>query len=214
MCGRFTLKAKPKEVQDALGLPFEPQIQPRYNIAPTQTVLTVRMTGDGQLEPVFLRWGLVPNWADDLKIGTRLINARSETVQEKPSFRSAFKRRRCLIPADGFYEWQKLDNKTKQPFWIHRNDEQPFVFAGLWERRERPGEEPLETCTILTTSANDLLKPLHERMPVIFSREQMKDWLTANADADSLLSMLKPCPNEFLEATPVADPSKLRTGMP
>lgn len=205
MCGRFTLKAKPKEVQDELGLPFEPQIQPRYNIAPTQTILAIRANAGGKPEAVFLRWGLVPSWADELSIASRMINARSETIREKPSFRSAFKRRRCLIPADGFYEWQKLDKKRKQPFWIHRPDQKPFVFAGLWEHRERPGEDPLETCTILTTGANTLVKPMHDRMPVIFGRREFETWLDPESTADELISLLQPCPDDFLEATAVSD---------
>jgi putative SOS response-associated peptidase YedK len=204
MCGRFTLKAKPKEVQDALGLPFEPDFTPRYNIAPSQTVLAIRANIDGKPEVALLRWGLVPSWADDLSIAHRMINARSETVQEKPSFRSAFKKRRCLIVADGFYEWQKLDAKKKQPYWIHRPDEKPFAFAGLWERRERPGEEPLETCTILTTSANETLRPIHERMPVIFAKEQTSAWL-ADPGPDKLVAMLKPCSDKFLTTTAVSD---------
>lgn len=203
MCGRFTLKANPKEVQAALGLPFEPQVTARFNVAPTQAVLAVRAGAGGQPECALLRWGLVPRWTADLTGATPLINARAETVQEKPSFRSAFKRRRCLIPADGFYEWQKLDAKKKQPFWIHRRDDKPFAFAGLWERRERPGEEPLETCTILTTTANRVVQPIHERMPVIFGAEHVAAWL-GDTPVEQLLPLLRPCADDMLITTPVS----------
>jgi len=135
MCGRFTLRTPPKEVAENFGLFREPQILPRYNIAPTQNVLAIRFDENATpREPVLLRWGLVPSWADDVKIGNRMINARADGVATKPSFRAAFKRRRCLIVADGFYEWKNLDAKQKQPYHITMQDGRPFAFAGLWER--------------------------------------------------------------------------------
>ncbi|MFO0898004.1 MAG: SOS response-associated peptidase [Pirellulales bacterium] len=161
MCGRFTLRQVPHEWVKQLALPI---FSPRYNIAPTQQVLAIRQR-EGIREAVELRWGLIPSWADDPKIGNRLINARAETVATKPAFRQAYKRRRCLILADGFYEWQK-QGKTKQPYFIHRPDDQPFAFAGLWEWWKGNVLE-IASCTIITTEANELMRPLHDRMPVI-----------------------------------------------
>src|SRR5260370_28423710 len=143
MCGRFTLKASPVELTNLFGLADLPPTEPRYNIAPTQTVFAVRVNPAGNREAALLRWGLIPSWADDPKIGYRMINARSETAADKPAFRHAFRRKRCLIAADGFYEWQKTDAKTKQPFYINMRDGNPFAFAGLWEtwaKDERPVE--------------------------------------------------------------------------
>jgi putative SOS response-associated peptidase YedK len=179
-------------------------VSPRYNIAPTQPVLAVRAgPEEGELEVVSLRWGLVPSWADDPKIGYRMINARAETVGERPAFRTAFQRRRCLVLADGFFEWQK-QGKHKVPFHLCLHERAPFAFAGLWEHWERDGEI-LETCTLLTTTANDFLRPIHERMPVILPRSDYDRWLDPQfRDASALQALLLPYPAEAMSAYPVS----------
>ena len=212
MCGRFTLTASPRLVEEAFGLfaGLPGALPPRYNIAPTQTVLALRQV-DADVPPAYctLRWGLVPSWAEEISIGNRLLNARAEGIAEKPSFRSAFKRRRCLILADGFYEWQapapSAPKKTpKQPFHMHRPDRRPFAFAALWEQWLK-GERPLETCTIITTSANDMMRPLHDRMPVILEPPDFERWLNpAPQDPAGLLELLRPCANELLTADKVS----------
>jgi putative SOS response-associated peptidase YedK len=178
MCGRYTLAESPRklakrfDVPETPDLPFDGQ---RYNIAPTQQVPIVRQK-DKKLEMVLAKWGLIPSWAKDMKIGNQLINARADTVATKPSFRSAFKSRRCLIPADGFYEWRKTED-GKQPFHIRMKDKEPFAFAGLWERWRPEEGEPVESCTIITTDANELMGPIHNRMPVILAPEDYATWL-------------------------------------
>ena len=164
----------------AFQLKTTPYVEPRFNIAPTQPVATITATLEAP-EPQFqlLRWGLIPSWAKDPAIGNRLINARAETVAEKPSFRAAFKRRRCLILADGFYEWQRQANrKMKQPYYFFLEQHQPFAFAGLWEHWTDPNSGgELQTCTILTTDSNELMQPIHNRMPVILAPEHYETWL-------------------------------------
>jgi putative SOS response-associated peptidase YedK len=175
-----------------------PPISPRFNIAPTQQVGVVRQDPSGQREFVWMHWGLVPHWAKDPKIGSQMINARSESAATKPAFRDSFRRRRCLIVADGFYEWKK-EGRKKQPYHIRMKDGSPLAFAGLWDRW---GSEPnrLESCTILTTSAIELLADLHERMPVILDPAEYEAWLaTAEADAPALQPMLDACPADALE---------------
>jgi putative SOS response-associated peptidase YedK len=166
MCGRITLRATPEKIAGLFGV-SKLDYSPRFNIAPTQEVLTVRSSQQGR-ELVPLRWGLIPSWAKDKKIGAALINARAETVAEKPAFRSAFKHRRCLIPCDGFFEWSRREGGTKVPHYITLRDGGLFAFAGLWEEWE-PAEEGkcVSSCTIITTEANELVRPLHDRMPVI-----------------------------------------------
>ena len=192
MCGRFTQRlswAELHELMDLIGPPRN--LRPRYNVAPSQDVAVVR-AADGGRNLSMLRWGLIPAWAKDPAIGYRLINARSETVAEKPSFRSAYRRRRCLIPADGFYEWQRL-GKIRQPWLFGLRDGAPFALAGLWERWTVPeGAEltgslaelgpgdPVETCTILTTAANETVAPVHGRMPVILPRDACDPWLAGD----------------------------------
>jgi len=166
MCGRFTLTLSLERLRAFFKVPRVPRVVPRFNIAPTQLTPVVRLARREREMPL-LRWGLVPLWAKDPSIGSRLINARSETVREKPSFARAFLKRRCLVPADGFYEWRKEPRGTR-PFLIRFRDRRTFAFAGLWERWEG-GEEPLETFTILTTRANSLVAPIHPRMPVILA---------------------------------------------
>jgi putative SOS response-associated peptidase YedK len=194
MCGRITFRASGKDLATLFDLIEVPDLdlEPRYNIAPSQPILAVREPANGVgRELVTLRWGLVPHWAKDLKIGYKLINARAETVATTPSFRSAFRKRRCLVPADGYYEWQKLE-KAKQPFYFHRKDGRPFAFAGRWEHWESPDGELVESCTILTTDANDLAKPIHNRMPVIVDAAQYGLWLDPAGDLERCQVLLRP----------------------
>jgi putative SOS response-associated peptidase YedK len=184
-----------------------PPFIPRYNIAPTQPVFAVREHPGGPKpshEAVALRWGLIPSWASDASIGNRMINARAETLATKPAFRTALKKRRCLIAAEGFYEW-KTEGKVKQPYFIHFRDDRPFAFAGLWDRWEGPDHSTIGSCTLITTSANELLRPLHDRMPVIVRREEYAEWLSPNEqDADALMPILQPYAGGDLEAFPVS----------
>jgi putative SOS response-associated peptidase YedK len=204
MCGRFTLTA-PVEAARLLFPLFDLSdldLPPRYNVAPTQALLAARAGPDGRPEPALLRWGLVPPWADDPAIGNRLINARADTAATKPAFRSAFRRRRCLVLADGFYEWQKAGAK-KQPYYFRLGHGEPFAFAGLWEHWDKGGS-PLETCTILTTDANELVRPVHERMPVILPRENFERWLDpSRQDVAELEALLRPLPAEAMTGYPV-----------
>jgi putative SOS response-associated peptidase YedK len=203
MCGRFTLKTPAQEVVRLLGLLLPPALEPRYNIAPTQRIAAVRaLPGEGR-QLAMLAWGLVPAWADDPAIATRLLNARAETVASKPAFREAFFKRRCLIPADGFYEWQR-QGKAKIPFHIRLKDGGLFAMAGLWDRW-RHGELEIESCTIITTQANALVEPLHNRMPVILPAEAYAPWLDpAQENREVLERWLKPYPADALVATAVS----------
>lgn len=205
MCGRYTLYSGHSRIAQQFDVPSPPTLMPRYNIAPTQAVAIVRIDkwDASARELALVQWGLVPGWAKDRTIGNRLINARAETVADKPAFRAAFRRRRCLIPADGFYEWQQTPT-GKQPFYIRARDEGLLAFAGLWERWERD-EESLESCTIITTQANEQLRPLHARMPVIISPDDFGSWLDpANRDTESLVARLRPYPTDTLAAFPVS----------
>ena len=184
-----------------------PALEPRFNIAPTQTAPVIRMNGNRHL--AMCRWGLIPSWASDKAIGARLLNARSESVATKPAFRSAFKQRRCLVPADGFYEWQKAGSK-KQPFFFRPVNDRPFAFAGLWETWHKD-DQALESFTILTTEANALLRPLHDRMPVILAPEDFAVWLDPRMqDLQTLQPLLRPYPAEgmtsYLVSTLVNSP--------
>ncbi len=204
MCGRYTLRSNPSQIASTFGLDSVPELPSRYNIAPTQDVAAVRLSheSDGR-EWVLLHWGLIPSWAKEAKIGHRMINARAETIAEKPSFRSAFTKRRCLIVADGFYEWQKVDG-NKQPYFIHRADDEPFAFAGLWEHWNAKGEE-IQSCTIITTAANALMEPIHDRMPVILGNKDWPTWLDVEfKDKDLLKGLLKPCDPDVLDAYPIS----------
>lgn len=197
MCGRFTLRATPAELAEFFELSRAPQIEPRANIAPTQQVLGI-VLHDGEVRQAQeFRWGLIPSWAKDAREAARRINARSETVADKPSFRSAFRSRRCLIPADGFYEWKSIPGqKKKQPCWIGVRDQPLVAFAGLWEQWQPPEGDPLTTCTILTTAANSAVASLHDRMPVILPPETFDRWLHPHTPRDELLSLLLPYPAE------------------
>jgi putative SOS response-associated peptidase YedK len=201
MCGRFAQKSSAKKVSKQFKVEEVPPLVERYNVAPTQSVLVVREP-DAR-EAVFLKWGLVPRWAKDPAIGNKLINARSETVTEKPSFREAFARRRCLVPMEGFYEWARRGD-SKRPFYFHMRDGEPFAVAALWESWEGGGEL-LETCTLLTTGANELLAGYHDRMPVILRPEDYDLWLDAGVrSAERLLPLLRPYPREAMTAYAVS----------
>ena len=178
MCGRFTLTSPAETVAELFELDAVPSLTPRYNIAPTQSVAVVRAAPDRRAPRRLseLHWGLIPSWAKDPSIGSRMINARAETVAEKPSFRSAFRRRRCLIVADGFYEWQKLGTR-KQPHYIHMTGKKPFGFAGLWEHWEDPDGASIDSCTIITTEPNEMMAEIHNRMPVILRPSDYGLWL-------------------------------------
>lgn len=201
MCGRFTLTLPAEKLCALFQVSPPPGLGPRYNIAPTQPAPVVRPAGD-EREMVLLRWGLVPPWARDPSLGSRLVNARAETAWEKPSFAPAFRRRRCLVPADGFYEWRKTPGGSR-PYLFRFRDGRPFAFAGLWERWER-GEEPLETFTILTTRANALVAPIHPRMPVILDPRDYDAWLDPSLqDLSRLAGLLQPFPPGGMEGFPV-----------
>jgi len=203
MCGRFTQAADGKIIARVFDLPEAPELSRRYNIAPTQNVVAVRLAESGARELVQLYWGLIPSWAKERAMGARMINARAETLAEKPAFRSAFCARRCLIVADGFYEWQKLGTR-KQPHFIGFKDGRPFAFAGLWERWRGEGSEEVESCTIVTTEANELLAPIHDRMPVILDPADFASWTDpTQSDTDKLSALLKPYPPGLLQAYPV-----------
>ena len=199
MCGRFSFDIPPAILTELFGLAEPPAIVPRYNIAPTQQVPVIRRYGDGQNHLDYLHWGLIPSWAQDKSIGSRLINARSETVTEKPSFRQAIRYRRCLVLASSFYEW-KQDGKEKHPWYIRLKDGSPMVFAGLWETWKSPEGEVVESCTILTTASNRLVEPLHDRMPVILSPDEYRTWLErTTTDPTGLKKMFQPYPADMME---------------
>lgn len=204
MCGRFTQRVPAARLRREFKLKELPHVEVRYNIAPTQNILAVRQAAD-EREAVYLKWGLIPSWTKDSSIGSRLINARSETLLEKPAFRTAFKRRRCLIPADGFYEWGAVSGGRKQPFYFSLTDEQPFAFAGLWEHWRNADDEEIETCTILTTQANDAVSAIgHDRMPVILPARYYDLWLGSDvSDQEQLLSLLQPYPADEMLSYPV-----------
>ena len=204
MCGRFAFYSPHEAVTRLFGLPAAPEVEPRWNIAPTQFVATVRETG-GPRELAMLYWGLVPAWAKEKSIGARMINARSETLTEKPSFRNAFRRRRCLILADGYYEWQR-SGAVKQPYFISFADGQPFGMAGLWERWRDPATgEPLESCCIVTTAPSPTVAHVHDRMPMIVPPGDYAEWLDPrNEDTARLARLLAPSALPGLGARPVS----------
>jgi putative SOS response-associated peptidase YedK len=203
MCGRFSLTRGDREdLEEEFGLPVPAGYRPRYNIAPTQEVLVLLDDGTRQIEA--LRWGLIPSWAKDPKIGHKLINARAETLFERPSFRSAGKERRCLILADGFYEWRKT-KAGKTPMYIRLRSKRPFGFAGLWESWTSPEGQVVKTCAIVTTAANEGLKPIHDRMPVIVPKDLESIWLDSRVRSENeLTAILRPYPAEEMEAYEVS----------
>jgi putative SOS response-associated peptidase YedK len=205
MCGRFTLAVDPSESQEAFaGYSFPPKFAPRFNIAPSQPVLAI--PNDGRNAADFFMWGLIPSWSKDPTIGNRLINARGETVAEKPSFRGGFKYKRCLIPADGFYEWKSQPGtKIKIPHFVHMKDRKPFAFAGLWDEWQSPDGSSIRSCTIITTEPNKLMTGIHDRMPVILNQRDYAAWLdTAPQTPEHLLPLIKPFPADKMSAYPVS----------
>lgn len=208
MCGRFTLHTSPEQIAAQFGVE-EPPLAARYNIAPTQPVGIVRLDRSAAArEWALVHWGLIPSWAKDPSIGARMINARGETVAEKPSFRAALRRRRCLLPADGFYEW-KREGRGKQPYYIRMRSQEPFAFAGLWELWVSPDGSEVESCTIITTEANEMMAPLHDRMPVILAQDDYEQWLGTGKDADAhevseLRHLIRPFNPSLMEAYPVS----------
>ena len=205
MCGRYTLKAISEILADQFDFTELPEAKPRYNIAPSQLVACVRSIPRSQSrEVVMLRWGLIPSWAKDLAIGMKLINARAETVDERPSFRKSFRQRRCLVLADGFYEWRK-EKRAKQPYYIRMKDERPFAFAGLWECWTNPEGKVVESCALMTTEPNELMTPIHNRMPVIIDPDCYGEWLNPmQQEVTKLNALLGPYPAEDMIAYPVS----------
>lgn len=201
MCGRFALFASPELVAEYFALAEPPALAPHYNLTPGQDIAAVRVDRDGVLRLHALRWGLVPFWAKDATLGRRLINARLDSLAGKPAFREAFTRRRCLIPASGFYEWGVDAAGKKQPFFIRPRGEPLLAIAGLWERWRAPSGEPLETCVIVTTEANALLAPIHDRMPVLLARAAQDVWLDARSDVATITELAARGPE--LETWPV-----------
>jgi putative SOS response-associated peptidase YedK len=205
MCGRFTLTVNPAEVQETFSpYTFPQKFAPRFNIAPTQPVLAI--PNDDQNTADFFMWGLIPMWAKDPAIGNKLINARGETLEEKPAFRGSLKYKRCLILADGFYEWKGADGKkVKTPFFIHMKDRKPFAFAGLWDSWNSPDGSLIKSCTIITTEPNELTGIIHNRMPVILHPRDYAKWLNPSPQTpDQLKPLIKPFPAELMDAYPVS----------
>jgi putative SOS response-associated peptidase YedK len=198
MCGRFVINLSPDLVAKVFGLAEVPDLSPRYNVAPSQSIPVIREAADGSRRLSMMRWGLVPAWAKE--VGEGLINARSETVNEKPSFRQAFRQRRCILVASAFYEWQKVDN-AKLPYCIRMADGAPMPFAGIWETWRSPEGQVLETCAILTTNANATVAPIHDRMPVILHPDEIGLWLDREVhEVEKLAELFMPYPADRLEA--------------
>lgn len=192
MCGRFALSRSERIDWAQFGVRRGPALPPHWNLGPGRAIAAVRDAGAGA-EVALLAWGLIPYWAKERSIGARLANARAESVHEKPAFRAAFQQRRCLIPADGFYEWQVVSGTVrKQPWFVHRDDDGIFALAGLWERWQPPDGDPLESCTVLTTAANALMAPIHHRMPVIIASAHYGEWLFPETAADRARELLVP----------------------
>ena len=208
MCGRFTL-TKVEDLAERFGVSGEsPRLTPSFNVAPGAGIAAVGADAEGRRRLRKLRWGLIPHWADDPSIGQRMINARAESVAHKPAFKAALKRRRCLIPADGFYEWQRPgagESGPKQPYYLQMSDGSSYAFAGLWESWESAEGERIQSTTIITTEANELMSGIHHRMPVILSPEHYDPWLDpGTSDAEELLPLLAPHASESMRAYPVS----------
>ena len=203
MCGRYTLTATTQKLAEAFsGFEVPPELPPRYNVAPSQPVVVVANNGEHKVE--FFQWGLIPSWAKDPNIGNKMINARAETLGEKPSFKNAYKRRRCLVLADGFYEWRKEGDNTKTPMYIRLASGDPFAFAGLWEMWQT-AEDMILSCAIITTNPNELMAQIHNRMPVILPAAAYEQWLDpAERSPDQLNGLLQPYPAELMTAYPVS----------
>lgn len=204
MCGRYTVSSPGDVIAEVFSLDAPPELAVRWNVAPTQQVPIVRVSASGgRRELAMVRWGLIPSWAKDPEIGNRMINARAETLAEKPAYRGPLKRQRCLVVADGFYEW-KPEGKRKQPWYFRRPDGRPFGIAGLWSRWADPSVGDVESCTLVTTTPNALAATVHDRMPAILAAEQFELWLDPTVtDAARLLPLLGPAPESWLEGFPV-----------
>lgn len=202
MCGRFTLTVNINTLAEIFGVAPTLEAAPRYNIAPTQEVVSILRDGTAHLE--WLQWGLIPSWAKDASIGSKMINARAETLAEKPSFKRLLRSRRCLVPADGFYEWKK-EHGSKTPMYITLKDGSPFAFAGLWDLWHSPDGQQLRTCTLITTEPNAVVAPIHDRMPVILTPDAREMWLDNSIqDEHALLPLLSPYPAEDMTARAVS----------
>ena len=201
MCGRYALKAPSSELASRFKLDEVVDVAPRYNIAPGTDIPTIRRSPEGKRVMHLLRWGLVPHWAKDPSIGAKLSNARGETVADKPSFRDAFQRRRCLVPADGFYEW-KTEDKQKQPYYFSLKSGEPFALGGVWESWRAPDGNILRTCCLITTGPNEIMQPVHDRMPVIVSPNDYEAWLTG--EADDALGLVRPYRTDEMQAWAVS----------
>jgi putative SOS response-associated peptidase YedK len=208
MCGRFTLILEPEAIQNELNVGvFPSDYKPRFNIAPSQPVAVVTNPQTRAIQ--WFRWGLIPSWAKDTAIGNRMINARAETLAEKPAFKTALSRRRCIILADGFYEWNQTEGmakKGKTPYWFHLTSGKPFAFAGLWDTWHSPGgEETILSCTLITTSANEHVARFHDRMPVILDQGHVWNWLDPQASQTDVSALLKPYPADQMTSHPVSN---------
>ncbi len=201
MCGRFSFSPLAKIIEDRFDVKVDSTYKPRYNSAPSQRLAVITNAQPDRLS--YFKWGLVPFWAKDPKIGNRMINAKAETIAEKPSFKNAFQKRRCLVPADSFYEWKRISSSEKIPYRIMRSDQSLFAMAGIWETWKTPEDEELHTFSIITTSPNKLMENIHNRMPVILHREDEKKWLTTD-NPNSLESLLQPFDEKLMTAYPVS----------
>jgi putative SOS response-associated peptidase YedK len=201
MCGRFSFSPLSKVIEDRFDVKVDPHYKPRYNCAPSQNLAVI--TNQDRENLNFFKWGLIPFWAKDPKIGYRMINAKAETIAEKPSFKNPFKRKRCLVLSDGFFEWKRIDEKDKIPYRIFLKDEPLFSMAGIWDTWKNEKGEPIHSFSIITTGPNGLMKNIHERMPVILSKEAEKTWLD-ETPINELVPLLKPYPAESMSAYPVS----------
>lgn len=199
MCGRFAFNASREQVQRQFGVPTVPALTPRYNVAPTQVIAVIGQTADGTRKMAMLRWGLIPSWSSGPRPGP--INARSETIAQKPTFRDSFRERRCLIPSTGFYEWQKVGSR-KVPHLIRLRSQEPYALAGIWDIWGE-GKERIAICCIITVAANDLVRPLHERMPAILRPEEYGAWLDPKTPLSQVQALLRPYPAEEMEVVRV-----------
>lgn len=202
MCGRYTITSPPEAMRDLFAFGEQPNFPARYNVAPTQPVPIVRLEG-GRRHFVLVRWGLIPSWSRE-EPQTLLINARAETIADKPSFRGAFRHRRCLMPADGFYEWKAVGKGPKQPYYLRRRDGKPFAMAAIWDNWMSANGSEIESCAVVTTQANATLAPIHHRMPVILDERDWDRWLDPATPPKELAALMKPAPDDLLEAVPVS----------
>lgn len=206
MCGRFALWNDPGEIARELGVQAPPDLTKRYNVAPSQLIPAVRANSENNRELVRLVWGLVPFWAKERRIGYRMINARAESIAQKSAFKVSFRRRRCLIPASGFFEWRRTEDKGKQPYFVRLKNRDLLAFAGLWDRwKDRESGEEIESCTIITTEANELVRRLHDRMPAVVRSEHYGQWLDpGTTEPKRLQKLLGPYPAGEMEIHPVS----------